>query len=144
MTRLFLDANIVMDLLEKRQPFCEDAALLFAEAYYKRVQLFVSPMTYAIVSYLLGKNNKAEDVRNLLFNFRQLTHVATSDEQVVDDAIASRFTDFEDALQYYSALKAKTDFIITRNGKDFVESKIPVMTATEYLAMYKSNSNSNN
>ena len=134
MKRLFLDTNIVIDLLEKRQPFCEDAALIFTEAYYKRVQLYISPMTYATVSYLLSKHNKAEDVRKLLANIRQLTRVSPADERVVDDAIASRFADFEDALQYYSALKAKADFIITRNGKDFVISTIPVMTAAEYLA----------
>ena len=52
----------------------------------------------------------------------------------VDDSLASQFKDFEDAMQYYTAIKAKADVIITRNGKDFAASKIPVMTATEYLA----------
>ena len=49
------------------------------------------------------------------------------------DTNVSQFKDFEDAMQYYSALKAKADIIITRNGKDFTASQIPVMTATEYL-----------
>ena len=133
MKRLFVDTNIVMDLLDKRMPFCEDAALLFAEAYHKRVELIISPITYATASYLLGKQNNPESVHNILANLRQLTHVSTEDERVVDDAIASKFTDFEDALQYYSALKAKADMIITRNGKDFTMSRIPVMTAAEYL-----------
>lgn len=137
MTRLFVDANIVMDLLGKRAPFYEDAAHLFALSYYKRVQLIVSPITYATASYLLSKNNSPESVRNILANFRQLVHIATTDERVIDDAIASQFADFEDAMQYYTALKAKVDVIVTRNGKDFVLSKIPVMTASEYLAASK-------
>lgn len=133
MKRLFLDTNIVIDFLSKREPFCEDATRLFTMAYHKKVQLLVSSTTYATASYLLQKKNSPEQVRNLLANFRQLSHVAATDERVVDDAIASQFVDFEDALQYYSALKAKADVIITRNGKDFSLSKIPVMTATEYL-----------
>lgn len=133
MKRLFLDTNIVIDLLDKRMPFCEDAATLFAEAYHKRVQLIISPTTYATASYLLGRHNSIEEVHNLLANLRQLTRVSTEDERVVDDAIASKFADFEDALQYYSAIRAKADVIITRNGKDFAASRIPVMTAAEYL-----------
>ena len=137
MSRLFLDANIVIDLLEERHPFCEDAALLFAEAYHKRVQLHVSPVTFATAAYLLGKHNDPNKVNGLLSNLRQLVRVVAADERVVDDAINSAFPDFEDALQYYSALKAKADFIITRNGKDFALSKIPVMTAADYLAIIK-------
>lgn len=74
---------------------------------------------------------------NLLANFRQLSRVATTNERTVDDSLASQFKDFEDAMQYYTALKAKADVIITRNGKDFTASKIPVMTAVEYLATQK-------
>ncbi len=134
MTRLFLDTNIVVDVLERREPFCHDAVRLFAMAYHKQVQLIVSPMTFSTASFLLHRHG-AEGVRQLLSNFRQLCRVATSDEQTVDDSLASQFTDFEDAMQYYTAIKVKADVIITRNGKDFRESKIPVMTATEYLAM---------
>ena len=137
MSRLFLDTNIVVDLLGERHPYCEDAAQLFAKAYHKQVQLFVSPITFATASYLLEKHNKQENLRGLLSNLRQLVRVATADERVVDDAILSEFSDFEDALQYYSAVKAKADFILTRNGKDFTLSKIPVLTAAEYLAMIK-------
>ena len=69
--------------------------------------------------------------------FRQLSRVATTNERIVDDALASKFKDYEDAMQYYTAVKAKADAIITRNGKDFAFSKIPVMTATEYIATLK-------
>lgn len=136
MTRLFLDTNIVIDLLDRREPFCHDAVQLFTMAYNKQVQLIVSPMTYTTASFLLHRHG-AEGVRNLLSNFRQLSRVATANERTVDDSLASQFNDFEDAMQYYCALKAKADIIITRNGKDFSASKLPVMTATEYLATLK-------
>lgn len=98
MTRLFLDTNIVVDLLDCREPFCHDAVRLFTMAYNKQVQLFVSPMTYSTASFLLRKHG-SEGVRNLLSNFRQLSRVATTSERTVDDSLASQFQDFEDALQ---------------------------------------------
>ena len=133
MTRLFLDTNIVVDLLEGREPFCYDAAQLFTMAHDKKVELLVSPMTFSTASFLLRKHG-SEGVRNLLSNLRQLVRVTISDERTVDDSIASQFKDFEDAMQYYTALNAKAGIIITRNGKDFTASNLPVMTATEYLA----------
>ena len=133
MTRLFLDTNIVVDLLEGREPFCYDAAQLFTMAHDKKVELLVSPMTFSTASFLLRKHG-SEGVRNLLSNLRQLVSVTISDERTVDDSIASQFKDFEDAMQYYTALNAKAEIIITRNGKDFTASILPVMTATEYLA----------
>ena len=136
MTRLFLYTNIVVDLLECREPFCHDAVRLFTMAYNKQVQLIVSPMTFSTASFLLRKHG-SEGVRNLLSNFRQLSRVAAVNEQTVDDSLASQFKDFEDAMQYYTALKAKADIIITRNGKDYTASKLPVMTATEFLNTIK-------
>ena len=136
MTRLFLDTNIVVDLLDRREPFCNDAVRIFTMAYNKQVQIIVSPMTFTTASFLLRKHG-TEGVRNLLSNFRQLARIATTNERTVDDSLASQFNDFEDAMQYYTAIKAKADIIITRNGKDFVHSKIPVMTASEFLAMQR-------
>lgn len=133
MKKLFLDTNIVIDLLDKREPFCYDAVRLFTMAYNKKVQLLVSPMTYATASFLLRKHG-TEEVRRLLNNFRLLSRVTTVNERTVDESLVSQFADFEDALQYYSALTAKAEAIITRNKKDFANSKIPVMTAGEYLA----------
>lgn len=133
MTKLFLDTNIVVDLLERREPFCHDAVRLFSMAYNRQVQLIVSPMTFSTASFLLHKHG-SEGVRNLLSNLRQLSRVAAANERTVDDSLASQFKDFEDAMQYYTALRANADIIITRNGKDFVHSKLPVMTAGEFIA----------
>ncbi|MBO4453462.1 MAG: PIN domain-containing protein [Paludibacteraceae bacterium] len=136
MSRLFLDTNVVIDLLDKREPFYEDAVRLFTMAYHKQVRLIISPITFATAAYLLRKH-KPDEIRGLLANLKRLSSVATTDEQVVGDSISSQFDDFEDALQYYAALKAKADVIITRNGKDFGASKIPVMTPAEYLVLAK-------
>lgn len=134
MTRLFLDTNVVVDLLDRREPFCHDAVRIFTMAYNRQVQLFVSPMTFTTASFLLRRHG-TEGVRNLLSNFRQLSRVATVNERTIDDSLASQFKDFEDAVQYYAAVKIKADFIITRNGKDFALSQIPVLTPSEFLEL---------
>lgn len=87
-------------------------------------------MTYATVSYLLRKN---QNFRQLLYNFRQLTDVSLADEKVVDAALTSAFDDFEDAMQYHSALTSNVEMIITRNVKDFTMFQIPVLTPHEFL-----------
>lgn len=133
MKRVFLDTNVVIDLLDKREPFYVEAVAIFTLAYNKKIALYVSPMTYATASYLLRKQGQ-ERMRSLLGNFRQLSRVTIANEKVVDDALASSFVDFEDALQYYSALDKKVDVIVTRNVKDFECSKITVMTPVEYLS----------
>ena len=132
MMKVFLDTNIVIDLLEKREPFYIDAVKLFTLAYQKKITLFVSPMTYATASYLLRKHGK-EGMRKLLNNFRQLSQITTADERVVDAALASSFDDYEDALQYYSALTRNVDVIVTRNKKDFTSASIPVLSPAELL-----------
>lgn len=134
MTKLFLDTNIVIDLLDKREPFCHAATKLFTLAYHKKVALYISPITYATANYLLRKHGK-EEVKALLTNLRRLSHVTTTDEQTVDNALTSSFNDYEDALQYYSALHKKVDAIITRNIKDFSAATIPVMTAEDFLGL---------
>ena len=132
MMKVFLDTNIVIDLLDKREPFYIDAVELFTLAYKKEITLFVSPMTYATASYLLRKHGK-EGMRKLLGNFRQLSQITTADEKVVDAALASSFEDYEDALQYYSALTRNVDVIVTRNKKDFTSANIPVLLPKELL-----------
>ena len=132
MMKVFLDTNIVIDLLDKRESFYIDAVKLFTLAYQKKITLFVSPMTYATASYLLRKHGK-EGMRKLLNNFRQLSQITTADERVVDAALASSFDDYEDALQYYSALTRNVDVIVTRNKKDFTPASIPVLSPAELL-----------
>ena len=134
MTKLFLDTNIVIDLLDKHEPFYHAAIKLFTMAYHKKVILYISPITYATASYLLRKHGQ-EEVKGLLTNLRRLSRVTTTDEKTVDDALSSSFDDYEDALQYYSALHKKADAIITRNTNDFSAATIPVMTAEEFIGM---------
>jgi predicted nucleic acid-binding protein len=66
-----------------------------------------------------------------------ISDICALDESIIEKGLNSEFTDFEDSLQYFSALKSGCNLIVTRNGKDFKESYLPVMTAEEYLIFHK-------
>jgi predicted nucleic acid-binding protein len=132
--KLFVDTNILLDLLGERHPFYEPIAKLATLAEKGKVHLVASPISYATVSYLLAKNESLEIAREKLRKFKIISDISKLDEHIIEKGLNSAFKDFEDSLQYFSALDSHCDIIITRNGKDFKESLLPVMTAEEYLA----------
>lgn len=135
MSRLLIDTNIVIDLLAKRHGFYEEAAQLFTRADKKELILTISALTFANTNYILTKLKSAKEARVILRKFKVLVEILSLDEKVTELALSNDlFTDFEDALQYYSAIESQVDVIITRNKKDFKASKIPVLTAREFLA----------
>ena len=93
----------------------------------------MSPISFATVSYLLSKIEKHAQILEKLRDFRILCEVSEISGTTIDKALNSDFSDFEDALQYYYATDSTCDIIITRNGKDFKKSVLPVMTADEFL-----------
>lgn len=132
MKKVFLDTNIVADLFLKREPFCENSLKLFTLGFHKKITLYVSSLSYATLAYLVRKMKKEERV--LLFEkLRNITETTTVDRLTVDKALISDFSNLEDALQYYSAVNAKVDVVLTRNKKDFVEANVPVMTPDEFF-----------
>lgn len=134
MKKLFLDTNIVLDLLARRDPFYNEAALLFSMADKKEVQLSVSALTFATVNYVLSRQKSAKETKMILRKLKLLVHVTSLDEKVLDLSLNDAdFSDFEDALQHYSALENGIDILITRNLKDFQKSLLPVMTGEQFL-----------
>lgn len=138
MKRLLIDTNIVIDLLSKRKDFYDDAANLFSQADKKELKLTISALTFANTNYLLTKLKSAKEARAILRKFKVLVELLSLDDKITELALSDdSFPDFEDGLQYYSALENQVDVIITRNKKDFKNSKLPVLTAKEYLAREK-------
>jgi len=134
MKLLFLDTNIIIDLLAKREPFYRSAAQLFSLADKMKLHLCVSALTFANTNYILLKEKNPEEIRLILRKLKLLLKVTSLDDKIIGLSLNdNNFKDYEDALQYYSALENDADVIITRNLKDFQKSKIPVLTAEQYL-----------
>ena len=134
MIKILIDTNIVIDLLAKREPFYKSAAQLFSLADKQKLELSISSLTFANTNYVLSRLKSTQEVREILRRFRVLIKVLQLNDKLIDLALNdNNFKDFEDGLQYYTAIENEQDIIITRDLKDFKESKIPVMTADEYL-----------
>ena len=141
MSRLLIDTNIVIDLLANRKEFYTEAATLFSLADRNILTLTVSSLTFANTNYILTKLKSEKEARVILRKFKVLVEILSLNDKITELALSDdKFPDFEDGLQYYSAIENKIDLIITRNKKDFKNSKIPVMTAKEYLAKNKASS----
>ncbi|TXD82583.1 PIN domain-containing protein [Subsaximicrobium wynnwilliamsii] len=131
--RLFIDTNIMLDFLGERHPFYEPIAKLATLADKGKVKMLVSPISFATVNYFLAKSESSKIAKEKLRKFKIISEICKLDEQTIEKGLNSPFKDFEDSLQYFSAVDSNCDIIITRNGKDFKKSLIPVMTAEEYL-----------
>ena len=131
--RLFLDTNVVLDLLGEREPFYNSAAKIATLADKDQIDLVVSALTYSIVYYLLSRFEDKELVKEKIRKFKVIAETSDLTDKIVDKGLSSKFSDFEDSLQYYCAIKLDCKLLITRNGKDFKESEIPVLTPDEYL-----------
>ena len=135
MSRLLIDTNIVIDLLSKRDKFYDEAADLFSLADKKELELTISSLTFANTNYILSKLKSAKEAKEILRKFKVLVELLSLDDKIAELALSDdNFADFEDGLQYYSAIENQIEIIITRNKKDFKKSKIPVLTAKEFLA----------
>lgn len=132
-TRIFLDTNVVLDLLGARIPFYKAAAQIATLADQNKISIVVSALSYSTLSYFLTKFEDAETAKEKLRKFKIISEICSLNESIIEKGLNSKFSDFEDSLQYYSAIKSDCSIIITRNAKDFKKSEIPVMTPDEFL-----------
>lgn len=136
MKKLFVDTNIVIDLLSRREPFFEEAATLFSLADKKQIELTVSSLTIANTSYALLRQMDSNKAKTILRKLRLIVKILPLDDKIIGLALNDEtFSDFEDGLQYFTAIENRQELIITRNLKDFKNSKLPAMTAKQLIEM---------
>ena len=123
----------MLDLLGERQPFYESIAKIASLAEKKVLTLVVSPLSFATVNYFLSKFENSKKAQEKLRKFNVISEICLLDAQTIEKGLNSSFHDFEDALQYISAIVSSCDLIITRNGKDFKKSLLAVMSPDKFL-----------
>jgi predicted nucleic acid-binding protein len=131
---VFVDTDIVLDLLARREPFYDAAARLFSLAETGNMSLSVSSLTFANLFYILRKQVSAKHAHEVLRNFKLLVTVLPVDDATIEQALKADFTDFEDAIQYFSALSAGCSSFLTRNGRHYRKATISIVTAETYCA----------
>jgi len=135
MDKILVDTNIIVDLLSKCEEFYISASRLFTLSDNNKLNLSISSLTFANTYYILSRELKPDKVKEILRKFKLLVHVLPLNEKIIDLSLNSDFKDFEDAIQYFTAVENNLEIIITRNLKDFKLSTLPVMTAETYLKM---------
>ena len=133
MKQILIDTNIVLDLLARRMPFYTEAAELFSLADKKIIVLSLSSLSLANTHYVLARFKPESASRRILRNFKVLVSVLSFDEKIADLALNSDFKDFEDAIQYFTAIENEQELIVTRNMSGYRNSRLPVMTAREFI-----------
>jgi sialic acid synthase SpsE len=123
----------MLDFLGERVPYYDSIAKIATLADKRQVTLVVSALSYATVSNFLSKYENKKIAKEKLRKFKIISHICDLTEKIIEKGLNSDFSDFEDSLQYYSAVSSDCSIMITRNGKDFRGSGLPVMTAEEYL-----------
>lgn len=134
MKNIFLDTNIVIDVLANRQPFSLLAAQLFDLSYREKIKIHISAVSYNNIYYILRQSLAHPETIKLLDSLAEMTEIVDITKAMVKQAIKSDFKDFEDALQYQCALSLKKiDCIVTRNPKDFRKSSIAILSPQEAI-----------
>ncbi|MBA7546584.1 hypothetical protein ES705_38976 [subsurface metagenome] len=134
MKKLLIDTNIIIDLLSRKENFYAEVASLFSLADKNVIKLSVLSLTFANTNYTLLKEKKPNEAKTILRKLRLLVDVLPLDDKIIGLALNDdSFTDFEDGLQYFSAIENNQDNIITRNLKDFKNSIIPILTARQFI-----------
>ena len=130
MKRIFVDTNVIIDVLMQREGFLASAKVL-ALSKQENFTLYVSVLTMANIAYILRKSLKGESFYREIGKIANLLNVADLMNEHFLSALELQAKDFEDALQYFCAMSNQCDVIVTRNKKDFQFSSIDVLTPEE-------------
>ena len=135
MVKVFVDTDVCIDLLSGRMPFNKAAELLFSLADTKKIEIYVSSLSFSNIDYVLLSQYSTTHSRQIIAKFKTLVQVLAVDSNTIDLAIASDFKDFEDAIQYACAIEHNLTTIITRNLKDYKKTSIKILTPETFLTI---------
>lgn len=137
MSRVFIDTNVLLDVLGNRQPWAPDAQAVWALVDRQSIAGYISADSFSTVYYIARKLLGGPAARNSLHLLRGSFTTVPCDEHIIDQALAATdFADFEDAVQYFSAVAVNADCILTRDLAGFPRATPPVMTPTAFLATH--------
>jgi len=129
MKQIFIDTNVIIDFLADRQPSSDYAAMIFQLAKDGKVGVHISAISFNNTYYILRKVTSHKNALKLLSEIEEYIGVQETNRKIIKKAMKSDFKDFEDAIQYFSAVqRGNIDIITTRDLKDFKKSELPVLS----------------
>jgi predicted nucleic acid-binding protein len=139
--KIFVDTNLLLDVLAKREPFYTAAARVWTLAETGACEALVSAISFNNVFYIVRKARDTAAARRALVLLRDVFASVAPDQRILNQAIDSDIPDFEDAVQFYSALHANADYLLTRNIGDFPAGVLPILAPDEFLTLLDGTAN---
>jgi len=133
--QVLIDLNIILDVLQRREPFYEMSARVLVSVELSQIAGCVAAHSLTTLFYLLKKHHSPDQARVALTELLNLLAVAAVDQAVIEQALNLPYADFEDAVQMMAAVHAGASYLITRNPRDYKEGPLPVLTPAELLAL---------
>lgn len=134
--RILLDTNVVLDVALEREPFDAAAVQILDASDFDRRHLFITASMATDIYYLVSKSKGREAALEFLADLLDLVDVCQVDRNILSEALASDFLDFEDAVQNAAAIESKIDIIVTRNTADYRTSPLTVLTPEDFVAAH--------
>lgn len=135
MEKLFVDTNVIIDFLIDRYPFSEHAAKLFSLAINDKVELATSSLCIANLYFVIRKIEGHKKTIKLIQSLLGMMQILPVDHKIIQQSVHAGFSDFEDAIQYHTALQDEDiQVLLTRNLRDYKKSSLAVQTPEQYLA----------
>ncbi len=131
--RLFLDSDVLLDLILNREPYFGYTQLLIIERHIRKIDLNTSALIIANIHYIISKKLGAKAATEGIKHLVKLVNVLPFETDIISLVLNSDFTDFEDGIQYFIASRYNCAAIVTRNVKDYKHSTLPIYTTEQYL-----------
>lgn len=135
--RILLDSNVVIDFLERRQPFYDDAIAVINSSRKNQHTIYIAAHSIDNIVYILRKKLPLREILSGLEKFLKICSIIEVNEAIILKAISAQWKDFEDAIQYYAAIAANIDLIVSRDVAGYEEQKIKVLNPAEALELLK-------
>lgn len=133
MPRIFLDTDVLLNVILKREIFYIDSAEVLSLVQTREARGFTSSLVLCNLHYIVARLADKRRAMEAVGDLMEILEVLPVDQDILSDALAAGFSDFEDAVESKSAEKAKVDYIITRNIGDFKRSKVKVISPADFL-----------
>lgn len=133
--KLFVDTNVVIDVLARREQFYDASSAILTMLEKDQAEGFISAISFNSIHYILRKHSGKVKADNAIRALLSVFNIATLDKRILTRTIESWFNDFEDGIQFFSAIRCNADYLISRNVRDFPHDDIPVLTPEEFLKL---------
>jgi predicted nucleic acid-binding protein len=134
--KVFVDTNVLLDVLAKRKPFYSDAARIWSLAERGKIDAQISVISFNNVYYVVRRAANRQTAEEALLLMRNVFTAIPLDAKVLSQAIDAGFSDFEDAIQFHSAVFSSAEYLITRDAAHFPVTALPVLSPAQFLASH--------